>query len=293
MKKYSSSHKICLFQIFSFFLLLHFNSFAQVGIATTTPLSTFEVNGSMGQTISTVSSDLTLDATHSVIICDNGTVTRTITLPNSIGIKGRIYSIKKNDNSIGNIIIATTSSQMIDGDLNFVLSQAKETVSVISDGVNWKVIGQYVPQLPVGELSYFSTTGTLIPINSATIDGSSNLFLCNPTTTLSADSVNFSSAQNGRLQYTGATKRSFRVTATVTAMPNSSGVYLYEFRKSNTSFLFNSRVMERQTISEEKTTSIQVFVTLDPNDFLELWVGKIGDTGNVTIKSLNLFASGI
>jgi hypothetical protein len=293
MKNYSSLHNIFLFQIYSFLLLLHFNSFAQVGIATTTPLSTFEVNGSIGQTISIVNSDLTLDGTHSVIICDNGSITRTITLPNSIGIKGRIYSIKRSENSTENVIIATSSSQLIDGESNFVLSQAKETISVISDGANWKVIGRYISQLPVGELSYFSITGTLIPINSATLDGSFNMFLCNPATTLSADSVSFISTQNGRLQYTGTTKRSFRIVAVVSAMPNSSGVYLYEFRKSNTNFILSSRVIEKLTLSEEKTTSIQVFLTLDPNDSVELWVGKIGDAGSVTVKSLNLFALGI
>lgn len=293
MKKNTSLPKIILFQIFSFLLLIHYNSFAQVGIATTTPLSTFEVNGSMGQTISTVSSDLTLDATHSVIICDNGNVTRTITLPNSIGIKGRIYSVKRNENSTENVSIVTSSSQLIDGESNFVLSQEKETVSMISDGANWKVIGRYIPQIPVGELSYFNTSGSLVTLNSATTDGSSNLFLCNPSTTLSENSVDFSSSDNGRLQYTGATKKSFRIAATVTALPNSSGIYLYEFRKSNTIFLPTSRVIEKLTISEEKTTTIQVFVTLNPNDFIELWMGKIGETGNVTIKSLNLFALGI
>ena len=288
MKKYSSLYLICIF-----FLLIHSHSVAQVGIATTTPLSTFEVNGSNGQTITTTTSDLNLDATHSIIICNNGAVVRTITLPNSVGVKGRIYSIKRNESSTENIIITTTASQLIDDKLNFVLFQSTETVSVISDGINWKVIGRYTPQLPVGELSYFSTTGSLITINLTTTDGSSNMFLCNPPTTISANSVNFNSLENGRLQYTGTTKQSFRITATVSTMTNSNGVYLYEFRKSNTSFLPTSRVIEKLTLAEEKTTSIPVFVTLEPNDFIELWVGKIDGTGSVTIKSLNLFASGI
>lgn len=293
MKKYSSLHKIGVLKICLFFLLIHYHSVAQVGIATTTPLSTFEVNGSNGQTITTTTSDLNLDATHSIIICNNGAVVRTITLPNSVGVKGRIYSIKRSENSTENVSIITTASQLIDDKLNFILSQAKETVNVISDGINWKIIGRYAPQLPVGELSYFNTTGSLISINSSTTDGSSNMFLCNPVTTISSNSVNFNSTENGRLQYTGTTKQSFRITATVSAMANSNGVYLYEFRKSNTSFLPTSRVIEKLILAEEKTTSIPVFVTLEPNDFIELWVGKIDGTGSVTIKSLNLFASGI
>ena len=52
-------------------------------------------------------------------------------------------------------------------------------------------------------------------------------------------------------------------------------------------------MLEKLNISDDKTTSVQALVSLEPNDFIELWVGKIGETGNVTIKSLNLFASGL
>lgn len=279
--------------IFGFLLIVNFESFAQVGIATTTPLSTFEVNGSIGQTITTVSADLTLDASHSILVCNNGAVARTITLPSAIGIKGRVYTIKRSDTSTANIIVATSSSQKIDGELNVFLVQAKQFISLISDGADWKIIGISVDQNPVGELSYFNTTGTLIAINTPTADGSSNLFFCNPITSLSSDSINVISTQNGRLQYSGTTKQSFRIVATVSATTSSNGTYIYEFRKSNTNYLLSSRVLEKLNISDEKTTSIQTLVTLEPNDFIELWIGKIGDVGNVTIKSLNLFASGL
>jgi hypothetical protein len=119
------------------------------------------------------------------------------------------------------------------------------------------------------------------------------LFFCNPATTISTNSVDFSSSENGKLKYTGTTKKSFRITATISASSNASGSYMYLFKKTNGDFLPASRVIEKLTLSEEKTTSLQSLVTLDPNDSIELWVGKIGETGSVTIKSLNLFASGL
>jgi hypothetical protein len=282
--------------IVPFFFILLFKSFglmAQVGIATTTPLSTFEVNGSTGQTITTVASDLTLDASHSIIVCNNGSATKTITLPTAVGIKGRIYNIKRSETSTATISISATSAQLIDGEATVFLTHAKEAISLISDGNNWKIIGAYLPQLPMGEISYFDTTGNLISINQSTTDGSSNMFLCNPATTLSTNSIDFISSGNAGLQYKGTTTRTFRILATVSATTNSSGSFIYEFKKTSSSFLPASRVIQKLNISEEQTSTIQALITLAPNDYVELWIGKIDGTADVIIKTLNLFALGL
>ena len=52
-------------------------------------------------------------------------------------------------------------------------------------------------------------------------------------------------------------------------------------------------MIQKLSSSDAQNTTIQVFVTLAPNDYLELWTGKIGGTGDISIKSLNLFALGI
>ena len=295
MQKITHFDKNINSRIFSiaFFLFTIYIGNAQVGIGTTTPLSTFEVNGSNGQTITIVTSDLTLDATQSIIICNNGIIGKTITLPTAIGSKGRIYTIKRSETSTTNITIATTLSQMIDGEINLVLTQAKESVTLVSDGSDWKVIGTFRPQIPVGEISYFDTTGTLVSITSPTTDGSSNMFLCNPATTLSTNSLGFSMTANGRLKYIGTTTRSFQISCTISAVASSTGTFIFELKKTNTSFLNNSRVTQKLTNLDAQNTTIQVFVTLTPNDYLELWAGKIGGTGDFSIKSLNLFALGI
>jgi len=63
--------------------------------------------------------------------------TFTITLPTSVGISGKQYIIKNSGNGV--ITINTTSSQTIDGDLTISLTQ-NDTVEVISDGSNWKIV---------------------------------------------------------------------------------------------------------------------------------------------------------
>ncbi|MBC7845244.1 MAG: hypothetical protein H7Y10_01975 [Flavobacterium sp.] len=98
-----------------FFLLISNIIFSQVGINTTTPLSTFEVNGSNGQKINTV------------------------TLPTAVGITGRIYTIKREATSTTNLTVAGT----IDGVTNIILAKAGEAVTLFSNGTEWKTSNNY------------------------------------------------------------------------------------------------------------------------------------------------------
>lgn len=292
----SKNINLNVFTILFFLLGYHIVS-AQVGIGTVNPLSTFEVNGSLGQTVTTVTSDLTLDASHRIVICNNGSTARTITLPTAVGIKGRTYTIKRDNTSSANVTIATTLSQTIDGETTYILTDAKESVTFISDGSDWKKVsgnGSNNIQYPMGEISYFDLTGKTINITSATTDGSANMFLCDPETTFSSDSFGFSNggANTGRLKYVGTVARTFHITYTLSAVASVSGTFIFELKKSGT-YLSNSRVIQKLTASDAQSATITVFVTLSPDDYLELWVGNTFGAADVTIKSLNLFASGM
>ena len=63
--------------------------------------------------------------------------TFTITLDTAVNISGKQYVIKNSGNGV--ITLNTTSSQTIDGNLSITLTQ-NETVEVISDGSNWKIV---------------------------------------------------------------------------------------------------------------------------------------------------------
>ena len=77
-----------------------------VGVNTTNPKSSFEVNGSFGQNITTITTSVTLDATQGIVLCNNGSTAITVTLPTVSDCTGRIYNIKREVTSTANVTIA-------------------------------------------------------------------------------------------------------------------------------------------------------------------------------------------
>lgn len=77
--------------------------------------------------------------TDELIDCTSGTFT--VTLPTAVSVSGKKYIIK--NSGTGVITIATTSSQTIDGGASssIALSVQYSSITVVSDGANWKVTG--------------------------------------------------------------------------------------------------------------------------------------------------------
>lgn len=78
----------------------------------------------------------TITSSDSVVDCTSGTFT--VTLPTAVGITGRQYIVK--NSGAGVITLATTSAQTIDGGATASLAVQYVSITVISDGANWKVI---------------------------------------------------------------------------------------------------------------------------------------------------------
>lgn len=138
--------------IFLVFLLVSSLSFSQVGINTTNPLSTLDINGNLS--VKTV----TLNGTNSggggsATLIDDGVYISVrplatddkFQLPNPASFPGRIYVIRNIQNSVTaqlttasgmlfpkNSTVGSTNLYMYEGNLR--------TVIVISDGVNWTYI---------------------------------------------------------------------------------------------------------------------------------------------------------
>ena len=111
---------------------------AQVGVGTTDPKSSFEVQGSMGYKVTTITSATTLTDDHHVILCNNGPYT--VTLPPAAANASRVYRIKNIDAQSDVITIDGNGSETIDGDLTYALQPYKHSITLISDGANWYVI---------------------------------------------------------------------------------------------------------------------------------------------------------
>ena len=89
-------------------------------------------NGSFSAGIRTIGSGETLKDSDYTVLC-NGTFTAT--LPTAAGISGRVYTIK--NIGTGTVLVATTSSQTIDGVTSWTLSTRYDWITVQSDGSNW------------------------------------------------------------------------------------------------------------------------------------------------------------
>jgi hypothetical protein len=299
MQKTTLKSKNILLNVFtfSFFLFSCYIGKAQVGVGTTNPLSTFEVNGSTGQKVTTVTTNTTLDDSHSIVICNNGAVPKTITLPSAVGITGRIYTIKRGESSTADVTIITSSSQMIDGEMDYMLMNAKESVTIISNGSNWNAMGTFVPQFPMGEISFFNGTPKIVSI-SAISNGTTNMVLCNPTTVLTTGMMNMGfdngGTNSGRLRYTGATTRVFHIACTISVGPViSNDQFVFGVARNGTVIPASKVIQKTNNSGEVMSTALHVMVTLAHNEYLELYVGNMSAGRNVEIYSLNFFALGM
>jgi len=152
---------------------------AQVGIGTTSPNSTLDIRGSLSGNIQTFSSTYTATGTDYNLIF-TGTSATTLTLPTAASITGRMYNIKNASSNTSTLTVGTTSSQTIDGATTQVLSNSYQTLSVISDGSNWHIVGY---GLPSGSGTNWSQGGNSVAgiTNLGTITNFSLPFITNNT----------------------------------------------------------------------------------------------------------------
>ena len=172
-------------------ILISFSSLALaqngVGINTISPLSSFEVNGSVGVKVTFTSSNLTLTNNHHTIVCNNATNAISLTLPAANGSLGRSYQIKKDKSSTGIVTIVGT----IDNVTNKLLAQPDEAITIFSDGTEWKtLLGNIAPTRtswnPVGN------SGTSTSVNFlGTIDNQGLNFRTNNANRLSISNTGF------------------------------------------------------------------------------------------------------
>lgn len=151
----------------------------------------------------------------------------------------------------------------------------------------------HIHQYPMGEVSYFDTTGTSIAI-AAQSDGSTNMVLVNPATTLSTMSMEFDSPSNGRLRYRGTTRRFFHIAVSISfAAAGAADTFVFGVAKNGT-VISTCKVLTRNiNASDTRSTALHCFEYLDPNDYLELYVGNTTDADDLTFKTLNMFAMGM
>lgn len=119
---------------------------SSVTVQGTLSTNNLSVNGSQNAKSKVVTSSYTI--TDSDYMIEASTTTAfTVTLPTVSGRTGRIYEIK--NDGIGFITVATTGGELIDGIANFKMSVKNNSVKVMANSAEWKVIGgRTMPAIP-------------------------------------------------------------------------------------------------------------------------------------------------
>jgi len=115
-----------------------------VGIGTSSPASTLDVQGSMGLQVTSISGATTLNQTHNVVLASDAGGSFTITLPAAASNTDKTYYIKKTNSSANTITIDGNGAETIDGATTLLLYVQYDAVRIICDGSNWYVIGNEI-----------------------------------------------------------------------------------------------------------------------------------------------------
>jgi len=171
---------------------------------------------------------------------------------------------------------------------------ANSTLTIAYDGTNWYEVTRSAPQFPMGEVNYFSMTGTAVVIASQS-DGSTNMVKAAPISTGNfACGFDNGGADNGRLRYIGAATRDFHVAMSWSVLGGAAPVDLLVVGVAkNGSVVAGSKVLQGVSNTQVQGNALHVMVTLATNDYLELFFGNTTDTDDLTLYSLNLFAMGM
>jgi hypothetical protein len=75
-----------------------------------------------------------------IVLADTSGGGFTVTLPTAIGISGQIIIVKKISSDGNDLTVDTTGGQTIDGETSQVWSDQFASMTLVSDGANWRIM---------------------------------------------------------------------------------------------------------------------------------------------------------
>jgi hypothetical protein len=182
-----------------------------------------------------------------------------------------------------------------------IVGQERDKIATLDDlyksGVTPNTTSNMIPYgrliMPMGEISYFDTTGTTVTI-SAQSDGSTNMVVVNPTTIFAGHSNEFDSGTSGRLRYIGKATRHFHSACTVSiSSTGPNDTYVIGVAKNGTVLSATKVLNKIAATGDIASTALHAFPEMKTGDYLELYVGNLTDTDNLVIKTMTMFAMGM
>lgn len=142
---------------------------------------------------------------------------------------------------------------------------------------------------PMGEITMVNNaTATDITVQSTEVKVAG-------TTTLTSGVNLFDMPATNRLRYTGSVTALMHVACTISYVVASGTNQELEFRiYKNGNPIAESEILDTcSAATGNESTAIHVFVSMAQNEYLELWCANNSGTGDITVKTLNLFALGM
>jgi hypothetical protein len=131
-----------------------------IGDATIEPVASLSVNGSIGNKVTVITSDLSLDESHNIIGCEN-TTEISVSLPTVSNILGRTYTIVCRGTA--NILIAAYPGETIETQPNIVGRNNKTYILTADpDNLKWRIINIDIEE--ASEVN-FTPNGNIISTN--------------------------------------------------------------------------------------------------------------------------------
>lgn len=125
------------------------------------------VNNLQRQSVVSKTTTYTLTDLDYLVKVDTTSANFTLTLPTASGRTGKIFVIKKTDNSVNVVTIDGNASETIDGGLNYKMVVQNDTIVIQSDGTNWQII-QHYNKAPYAQLSH--TANQMNPSSAAAVN---------------------------------------------------------------------------------------------------------------------------
>ena len=149
--------------------------------------------------------------------------------------------------------------------------------------------------IPMGEISLFNYSGvsTTITGASAGANGNDNMVKINPAGSVFVND-NFGTGTTNRLTYTGITTRMFHIALSFSFSPGAtSDLYVFGVARNGIVQDSSKVVLKTGNTADNQSSAMHVLLELKNNEYVEFYVGKIGGSGSIVMKSFNFVAIGM
>lgn len=144
----------------------------------------------------------------------------------------------------------------------------------------------------LGELSYFSTTGTTVAI-TAVSNGSTNMVEAQVPTTINLNGLsNFDMPANGRMRYngTGTVYCHTALTYSIRSASGSNQKYVLGMAVNGVVNVPSKMIQSVQNTGDTQTLALHAYLTLTSGSYISLFVGNTVASNGIVFYTMNVFA---